>query len=299
MGSVARWTLFTVIALSACVGEEEGPARRDAQSDGASSEASVAMDGAAAEDARSRDATLEDARDAQTDSGARDTGVDVPTDTRCMGPEVCNDVDDNCDGRVDEGCPRAVDVTIPPRFAQLSRGAASGNHPQSVAGRTEVLVGFYGRKGGVVDNLGALTAPLTVVADTTRVPFAYVVRTGAVSELPAYGGSGGSGFRELCPTDTILTTLRVVHRNGCTSPGICYEVVGDLIGQCARVTLAQSGATWSVSYTPTSELRVMGSDSERSTYMAPPGPYGGLWLQTGAFVDQLGLGQVDVQLQLR
>lgn len=285
--------MILAAAVASCATQEEQLRSRDAQSDRESA----------------TDAGTIDVLDVTTDTGV---AIDVPSGPdpdrpdvpssmpdRCAVREECNDRDDTCDGVVDEGCPRGVSVTMPPRFGPLSRGATSGNRAQAVAGRDEALVGFYGRKGGVIDNLGALVAPLTVVADTTRSPFTYAVRTGATNELPAQGGSGGSGFRESCPVDTILTTLRVVHRNGCTSPGICYEVVGDLIGQCARVAITLEGTSWSVTYVPVSELRVMGSDAERTTFVAPPGPYGGLWMSTGAFVDQLSVGQVDVTLLRR
>ena len=293
------WVGMAFVGVHACVSQEEGPGRRDAQSETAVTDASAdALDAqsVAVMDARA-DIVSEAATDALRDASAE--RADGTSGDRCATREVCNDVDDTCDGVIDEGCPRGVSVSMPPRFGPLSRGAATGNRAQGVAGRDEVLVGFYGRKGGVIDNLGALVSPLSMVADTTRAPFAYEVRTGAVNELPAYGGSGGTGFREVCPRDTILTTLRVVHRNGCTSPGICYEVVGDLIGQCSRATIQLDGTSWTLTFTPMTELRVMGSDAERSTYVAPPGPYGGLWMSSGAFVDQLSVGQVDLQLALR
>ncbi|MBL8680511.1 MAG: hypothetical protein JNK05_15140 [Myxococcales bacterium] len=292
-----RASIATLLVLGsgACATQEEQLQSRDAHAD---TVVESAMDSQAI-----------DAPDARSDSGVSiDAPIgpdpdrpDVPSSMpdRCAAREECNDRDDTCDGVVDEGCPRGVSVSMPPRFGPLSRGAASGNRAQGIAGRDEVLVGFYGRKGGVIDNLGALVAPLSIVADTTRTPFTYAVRTGAINELPAHGGSGGSGFREACPVDSILTTLRVVHRNGCTSPGICYEVVGDLIGQCSRVAITLEGTSWAVSFVPVSELRVMGSDAERTSFVAPPGPYGGLWMSTGAFVDQLSVGQVDVGLLRR
>ena len=91
----------------------------------------------------------------------------------------------------------------------------------------------------------------------------------------------------------------MVHRNGCTSPGICYEVVGDLLGQCARVLVRLEGTAWTLQYAPVSELRVMGSDATRSEFVAPPGPWAGTWLRTGAFVDEISLGQVELTLERR
>jgi hypothetical protein len=300
MNFASRRALLVIVALLAvrCVSEEESRARRDASSDG--------DDAPRFEDAREpRDVVdVAPAMDVRVvmdviavDPDRPDVLSSMPD--RCESRETCNDRDDTCDGVVDEGCPRGLSVSSPPRFGPLSRGAASGNRAQAVAGRDEVLVGFYGRKGGVINTLGALSSPLSIVADTTRTPFSYAVRTGAVNELPAYGGAGGNGFREACPVDTVLTTLRVVHRNGCTSPGICYEVVGDLIGQCSRVSIALEGTSWSLRFEPVSELRVMGSDAERTSFVAPPGPYGGLWTSTGAFVDQLSVGQVDLELLRR
>ncbi|MDP3275494.1 MAG: hypothetical protein Q8Q09_09890 [Deltaproteobacteria bacterium] len=222
----------------------------------------------------------------------------IPID-RCAAVEVCNDLDDTCNGVIDEGCPRAITVSMPPRFGSFSKGAATGNNPQSVAGRNEVLVGFYGRKGGVIDQLGAVTAPLSIVVDTTVTPFVFNVRVGASNDLPAYGGRGGSGFRAQCPTDTVLTTLRVQHRNGCTSPGICYEVLGDLVGQCERIQATLEGTAWSVRMVAVSELAVRTTDAMRREYVAPPGPYAGLWLRTGSFVDELSVAQTDLTLERR
>lgn len=130
-------------------------------------------------------------------------------------------------------------------------------------------------------------------------PYSFVVHTGPAAELPAYGGAGGSGFREQCPNDSVLTNLRVQNRSGCTSPGICYEVVGDLIGECSQVQVRLEGSAWTVSLVPMSTLMVLGSDAARGMYVAPPGPYAGLWLRTGAFVDELSVGQTDLRLELR
>ncbi len=313
VGGLGGW--LWALSLVGCVTGEETTARADAR---AQAGADAARDGApdAQRDASGERESIgpaDGAAEAGPDAGgARDASVidvpigpdpdardaTVPAD-RCAPREVCNDRDDTCDGVVDEGCPRAIMVSIPPRFGPLSRGSASGNRAQSVAARDEVIVGWYGRKGGVIDALGTLVAPLSLVADTTREPFAYAVRTGTINELPLYGGSGGSGFREACPMDTILTSVRVVHRTGCTSPGICYEVVGDLIGQCARVLVQLEGTAWTVQFSPVSELRVMGSDAPRSEFVAPPGPWAGLWLRTGAFVDELSLGQVELTLARR
>jgi hypothetical protein len=223
---------------------------------------------------------------------------DVVSD-RCMPREICNNRDDTCDGVVDEGCPRGVAVSMPPRFGTLSRGSMTGNQAQAIAGRNQVLVGFFGRKGGVINSLGSLVSELTVVVNTQQEPYSFVVRTLPASELPAYGGGGGSGFREQCPDDTILTSLRVQNRNGCTSPGICYEVIGDLVGDCSQVQLRLEGSMWTVTLVPMSTLMVLGSDAPRGMYVAPPGPYAGLWLRTGAFVDELSIGQTDLRLELR
>jgi hypothetical protein len=65
------------------------------------------------------------------------------------------------------------------------------------------------------------------------------------------------------------------------------------------VQVQLEGTAWTIQYTPVSELRVMGSDAMRSTYNAPPGPYAGAWMRTGSFVDELGLGQVEIQLDRR
>lgn len=229
--------------------------------------------------------------------------VDIPTvndvpSERCMPREICNNRDDTCDGVADEGCPRGVSVTMPPRFGSFSRGSMSGNQAQGVAGRNQVLVGFFGRKGGVIDALGSLVSELTMVVNTVQEPYSFSIRTRPATELPAYGGGGGSGFRAQCPDDTILSNLTVRNRNGCTSPGICYEVIGDLIGECSQVQVRLEGTMWTLSFVPMSTLMVLGNDAARGMFVAPPGPYSGLWLRTGAFVDELSVGQSELRLDL-
>jgi hypothetical protein len=226
--------------------------------------------------------------------------VDVPMDT-CAPRETCNDRDDDCDGVVDDGCPRSVTVSMPPTFGPPSLGGpAPTRNPPTVAGRDEVVVGFYGHKSTVIDQLGVVVRLISLEVDTSLTPFGYRVRVGAPRDLPAYGGTGGAGFRETCPDDTVLTTLNVQHRRGCTSPGVCYDVVGDLDGMCEEVTAQLSGTAWDVHFTPRAMIRVTTTaTSIPRPYTAPPGPYGGLWLSSGAFVDELTIGQVQVQLNLR
>jgi hypothetical protein len=110
MGPISRWAALVTISLAACVTQAEAPDSRDAQAD--------RSDGAAADVLDAQPVSL----DARADSGQRADAaasdvtadrIDAASGDRCAAREVCNDVDDTCDGVIDEGCPRTVTVTMP------------------------------------------------------------------------------------------------------------------------------------------------------------------------------------------
>jgi len=116
-------------------------------------------------------------------------------------------------GRVQALCAKLVVTTSPPY--RIVTGAVTagptrgrlGNSPWTRScASDQVIVGYDGRSGALVDSLTFRCAPVTI----SGVPGAYVPVIGAVSNLAAIGGSGGSAFGVSdCANGQVATTVNI------------------------------------------------------------------------------------------
>jgi hypothetical protein len=138
--------------------------------------------------------------EADAEYGRQAAAIIIP-DTRCIWrPEICNGVDDNCDGVVDERCPVGVDLGaetfVSPMFGGTGGGVRVLDCPAG-----QVAIGIYGRSGASIDRLGLDCGTPRVVA-TPRTTGEYInafdVLPWGLSSPPA-GGLGGSVFEWAVP----------------------------------------------------------------------------------------------------
>jgi hypothetical protein len=146
-------------------------------------------------DATDADATMADAR------------MDAPVDP-CSKPEICNGLDDNCNGKVDEGCPKSLSVTFNTDHTPLG-ASTGGNSFGDSCSPDSVLIGMRVVAGVWIYQVNGVCAKYILVVDKQKVPYEYRVGvTLPLSDLPAHP-MGPTNFPDdlVCPADHVLSEL--------------------------------------------------------------------------------------------
>lgn len=108
---------------------------------------------------------------------------------------------------------------------QLPERGPDGNTPwMRTCPQDQVIVGFSGRSGGLVDSLTFTCAPLVVdEADDGT----WTIALGATSNLLAVGGNGGNQFPQTdCPAGQVATVQRLRTGDGLDAFGLGCSAVG-------------------------------------------------------------------------
>jgi hypothetical protein len=117
--------------------------------------------------------------------------------------EICDALDNDCNGAINNGCPDSIALgvgTASPQFAD-----ADGGSPYSIPCATgAAVVGFYGRSGSEIDAIGPVCAPIQLFERTDTTPWRYEVRGGTRTDTSTRGGGGGSPFRATCPANEFV-----------------------------------------------------------------------------------------------
>jgi hypothetical protein len=110
--------------------------------------------------------------------------------------EVCNGLDDDCDGTTDDGCPldgallRTAQRRPPsPVMGSLTlSGAVTFTH---ACPEGQAIVGFTGNYGSGIDSLGVRCGGWRIREDRSSRPYRYELLASPGPELPPRGGTGG------------------------------------------------------------------------------------------------------------
>ncbi|MBX3272096.1 MAG: hypothetical protein KF729_17655 [Sandaracinaceae bacterium] len=160
------------------------------------------------------------------------------------GMELCQGIDDDCDGLIDDGCPRTIAQGPPSTSSPV--GGDVGTAWADPCPMGTALIGVAGAASARVDRLQPLCAVVRFVVDE-RLSFAnpehrFFVETGAPIVGSVHGGAGGTAFEDRCPEHQFV---------------VAVEGHADLGGldrialRCASFSIARDdGFTWRLRSSP-------------------------------------------------
>ncbi|HEY8379020.1 MAG TPA: hypothetical protein VIK91_21155, partial [Nannocystis sp.] len=91
-------------------------------------------------------------------------------------------------------------VKVNPGTTLPAVGGNGGGPFNSLCPADQVVVGFYGRSGSEVDQIGFRCAPFVISENAVG----YSISLGAATNLPAHGGGGGAPFPQTnCPANQV------------------------------------------------------------------------------------------------
>jgi hypothetical protein len=243
------------------------------------------------------------ARPELPDAATADSRVTVPPLPDAAGPErscqpvaeVCNGLDEDCDGVADDGCPLSgtllrTDSRSPPSpvLGSLSLPRAMTFTDGCPPG--QVIVGFTGNYGSGIDSLGIRCGELQVSEDRSVRPYRYQLQVAAGASFPPRGGAGGLAngvdARMRCPPGEVVVGISawldpdaasVCPAAYCPFTGaLCASVYGltvscaahELVGGPGNFRIARRGAA----HTPGERIGAVGGVGEvENPYACPPG----------------------------
>jgi hypothetical protein len=158
-----------------------------------------------------------------------------------MKPEICNGIDDNCDGVVDENCPAGL--TWDTAAAQPNLGASPGGSPFSdLCNNDEVLTGVKVAISNWVDSVQAVCSEIWLNADDSVSPWQYSIQIGNPRDLPAHPGGSTSPHQDLpCPDNQMIVGLKISQQDAAVASGTTTStaaVVPKIWVLCATPVLA-------------------------------------------------------------
>ncbi len=211
--------------------------------------------------------------DSAPDTSVSDTGVGdaAPMDT--AGEEICDGMDNDGDGAIDEGCPSGFNWVDfwgkSPVWGYT--GPVGGSSFGGLCAFPSAMVGICGRvdsKGLIA--LGRKCAGLSMTTDTTVKPYKYSATAptlGACSTTAMSGSSiGGTIFDYDCPPNMVIH--RVLGAAGSSMP---TDRVGQIQVECVQYGFARSaGNVWKVIKEGTAMSPVYGTGPGTPFDWAPP-----------------------------
>ncbi len=151
--------------------------------------------------------------DVNVDARPRPDGAsleDATSDALACGtpaPETCNGLDDNCDGVVDDPCPRSVALGAP-GDSFITLGGASGSVSfDDTCPAEEVLIGVTVQTNDSIRQLFGRCGRIRVVENRGTDPFTYSLVIAPGASLPNHGTEPGTTEEATCPEDSVVVGI--------------------------------------------------------------------------------------------
>lgn len=207
------------------------------------------------------------------------------------GTELCQDVDDDCDGTVDEGCPVGVGSCC--ETSAGSFGGSTGTAWVDACPPGAALIGIAGIAGTRVDQLQPICAATVLQEDDTLPEHTFSIRRGAAIYGAAHGAAGTPTFEDRCPEHQVVIGVR----------GHADLSVDQVQLQCASLAI-QRGASfaWTLQITPEGTTPARGGAGAGAAFAAdcPAGfVVTALDGRASTRLDRLGVTCRQLQIDLR
>jgi len=198
--TLSSCALFLLNSLVACSGTDRGPFTADfAPGDGG---AKSPLDQPAQMSSQQGPAIDASSGDMTTPSALADA---------CSAPEVCNGLDDNCNGIIDEGCPIALSIGAP--AGQVVLGASTGGmNFDDACGQDEVLAGLEALAGAWLDHVRGVCRHFELAVDKTAPRYRYRLKSSGTTRALALHPTTTTTpnlTAFVCPDDRVMVGLRV------------------------------------------------------------------------------------------
>ena len=235
-------------------------------------------------------------------SGA--AGAPSPTPCVATGAEICNAVDDDCNGIVDDGCPGGVTTTFEkdlPVLGDSIGGAAFTDDCKD----GEVLAGAAVTTGAFLSQISGICRPISLEL-SPNAEQGYRVTLGTDRTLVAHPETSNDTPTTLaCPENEAIVGVRVAEQYYSVSYSKTVAVISRIWLTCAKLVLDKSDGKLGITWTGAKELApASGSIANGTAWLvsanAPDRLIASRLLgASGSWIDRVGFGVTRIEVVVR